>query len=592
MPEWWQRIIEQQRASRQMLPPVPFAPTAPLQRRFIPATMAPQDTSQGQIMTGAPGYGTPGGTDSILSPPVGPPPPSPDMLPGLGGRGPVSPMAEQMGVTGPDAALPGAPTPQAPGIDLDRLMQVMQTMGQPLIPSNAPLLQAGAILSGFAAGMKGQENPVLKQLLAERELQTNRAIQLGTLGLHLQSAAQAKFEKEREFQTKRDDEAYRRAETSAKMGSEIVFKSGADVSPTMKAFGAKTLVSGMRGMGFPITEEEEAAVTTSPLTKATMHDIAVNLMAGFLPTDVAAWKQVPIGQVTVIQKALEKDEYRTALDLPKLSDIKKTADEQKLRDLDIATKQMGLADPKLGEAARLLSFKKYQKRIEDLDDAQRKQVAIEALSVNLQDAMARGGIPPVGEQAARSIITGERVIDSLETLKSLLKGGTVDQYIGPFTTLAPLREWWARNAPPGWADRVPDELSLFGVAEAQMQGEIRRLQSGQAVTTQEGAWLLAQVPARSKDKKEVYAVKLDYVLKAIKQANEREKVFAGVGGRAALNASYRAHVFLLHPIDAPPESTQPPQLAPGSRYFYKPGTNRGAVVPLGATPPEGFIEAK
>ena len=346
MPQWWQRIIEQQRAAGQSLPPVPFTPTAPMQRRFIPATMAPQDTSQGQIMTGAPGYGTPGGTDSILSPPVGPPS-TPQGPPMFGERGPMSPMAEQMGVTGADAALPGAQTPGAS----NPLLGIAQLMSQPLIGKNEPLLQAGAILSGFSAGMRGQQNPVIQQLLAERETQTNRAVQLSTLGLHMQQA-NAKAAEDKYKQTKDRADLY-------KSVGEIGIKSD---NPTFRKHAIDLIGKAAKLLGGDdLSPDLVQGIVEGAVTQAKNKNAFGLLLGGMPPDAVAQYLDMPLPVVNSLlalsgnPKSFLAVQALTGVDP---QDIIKTGNTIREQEVDILAKGLGLAVGEIPSEARLLVWDK------------------------------------------------------------------------------------------------------------------------------------------------------------------------------------------------------------------------------------------
>ena len=84
------------------------------------------------------------------------------------------------------------------------LQRLQDLYNQPLIPNN-PMAQAGSIMSGFAAGVKGQPNPLVEQALERRK--TAFSQMLGQANLALSMRREASLEQQRKDEKERAEKS-------------------------------------------------------------------------------------------------------------------------------------------------------------------------------------------------------------------------------------------------------------------------------------------------------------------------------------------------------------------------------------------------
>ena len=89
------------------------------------------------------------------------------------------------------------------------LQRLQDLYNQPVIPNN-PMAQAGSIMSGFAAGVKGQPNPAIEQAMEQRKTLFTQA--LGQANLALSMRREASLESQRKSQV----EQFEKTETRLK----------------------------------------------------------------------------------------------------------------------------------------------------------------------------------------------------------------------------------------------------------------------------------------------------------------------------------------------------------------------------------------
>lgn len=126
-----------------------------------------------------------------------------------------------------DPTLPEAPAMPAPTTMnatpeqtlLAVLKQVGDLNGQPLIPQNNPMLSAAAALSGFASGVQGRPNPVLKQLQDERELQAKTLMHKATIASTMATIESQRVTRDQAERRLRFDMADKEADNAQKARS-------------------------------------------------------------------------------------------------------------------------------------------------------------------------------------------------------------------------------------------------------------------------------------------------------------------------------------------------------------------------------------
>src|SRR3990167_1707157 len=78
---------------------------------------------------------------------------------------------------------------QSPGgeqsAQLEALIQAISATSQAPLYSS-PWQQVGSAMAGYGAGVQGRPNPVMSQLLAHREAEINRQVQMAELRLRMQ----------------------------------------------------------------------------------------------------------------------------------------------------------------------------------------------------------------------------------------------------------------------------------------------------------------------------------------------------------------------------------------------------------------------
>lgn len=177
------------------------------------------------------------------------------------------------------------------------------------------------------------------------------------------------------------------------------------------------------------------------------------------------------------------------------------------------------------------------------------------VSGNVQ-VVAETPSPGLQDTTAKDIAEGEQQIGALGRIGSILKTGSVDQFIGPLLTGARWNEWATKNLPESLVGKVPNALSALDFAEGQFHNFRIRAITGAAVRETEEPRILVETPDRKRDKPEVYRAKFEQSLENMRVLNARLKELVGPDGRMKIGVNPE-DVAARHPLPDPLASAQP-----------------------------------
>mgnify|MGYP001618846826 CR=1 FL=1 len=332
-----------------------------------PLTVRPGATDTGQIMTGAPSTWPiappqfaptetpfPSFGQAIAAPAYTPPLPSlaPTFgIPSPASRGPLSPAANQLSSSGP--LIPPQPSamPLTAAGDLTpehALTGLAQFLAQPL--TDQPLVGLGAILSGAAAGLEGRPNPVIAQLLQAREAQTNRVIQLGTLGLSMQQMAMKQSQDNRDFK-------YKQTKDLADVYQSVGMAGLGSLTPSVRIKSVDLINKATQMLGGEIPPALAQAMSEGTVTQAKNQQALGLLLSGMPASAVAAYLDTPLPVIeSLFQLAQNPQSFLGVKALTGVDpqDILKAGKDMQLLDLKIIAEAMGLEVGDLPKEANLL----------------------------------------------------------------------------------------------------------------------------------------------------------------------------------------------------------------------------------------------
>jgi hypothetical protein len=431
--------------------------------------------------------------------------------------------------------------------------------GERPVPSLSPMMQFASLLGG------GPVAEMMHKVAREHGLEAKR---LDELAESRRKAELATLEQQR--RTKEDD--LRRAENEVKIGWDIYKDPTA--SPTSRLFGAKTYTRGLRRMGVDVPDDVETALIASPLTSEVVGEVATLLESGVPAETITRLKTVQPEVVSVVQQGLPKEEFRKLHKLPTKAERQKELDEEKLRSLDIAQKEMKLYGLETTNQAAQLAWTLYGKSLrqlfEDKNTEALKDVATKALSWEITEDMRKKALTPLSAEAASKVISYEQINEDLDVLGQILGQGTTQALTGPFWTNPEGRgqAWLLRNKPE-WAKnpKLANVVALRDMVERRIQVNIRLATSGQAISAEEGKFLEGLWVTQNLSD-QAQKVRWEYTSLVYKKAEERFKQLVGMGGVGALNPDQIAAVWAANPLPGVPKELAP--VKPGATVYVNP----------------------
>jgi hypothetical protein len=465
--------------------------------------------------------------------------------------------------TGAGALIPYSSLPTTPGLPAafaglaggtGNLGAIYNTLPVPEVSN--PFQDIARMLVGFAAGTKGQANPIIEQEMKQREQLLGRQIALANMAQAAQRIELEKKREEREALNQKVNEEEKRDTALLTIAKEAAGLPSAQ----SRLFAGTTMAALASKKGATVPPGFAESFVDKPFDQDSMKRTATLLLANVPPEQVAQNQDRPLPLVTALATALQNND-------PKLTRILtgKSPDELRLDALKVqeAEKELILKDVRIsgvGEDVATAALQivgpdgKKGHRYIDLPQEYRDKAADRAIANRIAIQAAGVANQPVTPQQTADLMLVEQQNSAVTRAMSILdnpqKFAVVKPFINPpLAGMSGVRRVVQFSGPEALVTAmgiskgpIPQELQDLYTAQAALRNIETKVRSGAAVSLQEERRLLGEIPTIENDKPELYVTKMRQWAKYAQVLDERTKRYMSVAGREALTEDAKAAV--------------------------------------------------